>query len=156
MNHESCALEWSHFFQNRKRSTSSVKRLYLRMTGRWLCWNCKKWIVVSHQHRSCKRCCSLPKLSLIRCVCVCVCDHRRGSFGSPPLRNCGVLLQYAIEWRRRMKHEGKVPTPQDIPSLGGDDFFPVFTFVLVRANLREPLATRHLLTTVCNPSMLQV
>jgi hypothetical protein len=55
-----------------------------------------------------------------------------------------------------MKHEGKVPTPQDIPSLGGDDFFPVFTFVLVRANLREPLATRHLLTTVCNPSMLQV
>jgi len=42
------------------------------------------------------------------------------------------------------------PTP-----LGADDFFPVFTFVVVRAQLSRPLLLKELLWALCDPLMLQ-
>ncbi len=39
--------------------------------------------------------------------------------------------------------------------LGADDFFPVFTFVVVRAQLTRPLLLKELLWSLCDPLMLQ-
>ena len=42
------------------------------------------------------------------------------------------------------------PTP-----LGADDFFPIFTFVVVRAQLSRPILLKELLWALCDPLMLQ-
>ncbi len=86
-----------------------------------------------------------------------------------------LCLQYLIEARRRLKHAGKWSEVGEVPALGGDDFFPVriatasqyrvlalirtpsmqiFTFVLVHAQLSDPLFIKNLLSTTVHPAFL--
>ena len=88
-------------------------------------------------------------------------------------------VQYTLECMRRQKHEGGTADRRDVPALGLDGFFPVsvlcvlvacahsaivcfdvsaqiFVFVLVRAQLANPLHLKHLLSTMVHPLLMQV